>query len=131
MRTPIPHYRIREFRCAPPTSYPICSRIAFSTPRKCCGDPYFISEPRYSTPSNSAFTGTLPLVPNSFSTSYGNKTYAPPRFPASILALNLYFFMRASKSTYAFEVTFGVPHILYNVVERNSEIDTTVGAVLV
>src|SRR5947209_9498550 len=62
----------------------------------CCGLPYLISEPVYAIPSNVAFTGTLPLVPNSFSTSYGNSTYAPPPSPGSILAWNLYFFIAAA-----------------------------------
>src|SRR5947209_4476420 len=62
----------------------------------CCGLPYLISEPVYAIPSNVAFTGTLPLVPNSFSTSQGNSTYAPPPSPGSILAWNLYFFIAAA-----------------------------------
>jgi hypothetical protein len=40
-----------------------------------------------------AFTGTFPLVANSFSVSYGKSTKAPPPSPAAIFALNLYFFI--------------------------------------
>jgi len=40
-----------------------------------------------------AFTGTFPLLTNSFPESYGKSTLAPPPSPASIFALNLYFFV--------------------------------------
>jgi hypothetical protein len=40
-------------------------------------------------------TGTLPLMPNSSSTSCGNRTKAPPPGPGSILAVKEYFFTAA------------------------------------
>jgi hypothetical protein len=40
-----------------------------------------------------AFTGTFPLVANSFSVSHGKSTKDPPPSPAAIFALNLYFFI--------------------------------------